>query len=724
MRAGLSYGILRYGGVAALLLASTVGIRSDDAAGQTPASPAASAGQAEPSKPGQERPTFKVQSNLVVVDVTVRDRKGNLIRDLDRGEFRVLEDGVRQEIVTFSLEEIPAAPAGPVEGPAAAGSFVDLTGVPRTEKSRELLEDKRLMILFFDMSSLSTEDLDRSLNTAVDFVTSKASQHDLIGIATYSSSLQLVQDLTNDRGVLLDTLKSLNPTETGETAEEESSEDETSEDVYVPDSVQFNIFNTDRRLSAIESLAKTYREFPERKSVIFFSGGITTTGVENQAQIRATVDASNQANMSIYAVDSRGLVAMPAGGDASRGSAGGRAMFSGDAVSRQTRSLASSQETLATLSYDTGGELFQDTNDLAPVFDKVVNDNQVYYVLGYYSSNTKEDGKFRKIKVEVARPDVKLQARPGYFASKQFSRMTQFERDRQLDEALKVDRPFSDVPFILTANYFRDEGTVNLVPISLQLAGDGIEFQEKGDRREASFDFLARITDLQGKVAGIARDTVQVKLPVQRAEKLRSGQILYNTGFQLPRGPYKLKFLIRDNRTGKLGTVEQPLSVPTLDGRSLQISSVVVGSRLVTETQENSRGVERRGGFAERFRDFGIRRDPLVIEKKRIVPSIGNVFLDRQTLYVLYEVYGAQTDPATKKPQLESQLLILRGNSRVRESKPIETTEWAPDIRGTTDVSVAVPLAGLKKGNYILQIHIRDQVSDTNLFRRVPLVIG
>ena len=716
--------------------------------------------QQQPKKPAQEpRPIFKVQSNLVVVDVTVRDKKGNPIRDLRKEDFTLYEDGVPQEIVTFALESIPTADESQPETPAPAAEPArqPLPSAPRpavinfsapgAERKKEELKDRRVVVMFFDLSSLNTEDLIRSVTTAQQFVSKKATSHDLIAIATYSSTLQLVQDLTNDRQVLMDALKHLDPTDAGNAVEDDLGDPDTSEDSFVPDDVQFNVFNTDRRLSAIETVAKAYREFPERKSLIYFSSGMKTTGIENQSQIRSTVDVANQSNMSIYTVDSRGLQALPPGGGASRGSAGGRAMFSGDAMSRQTANFSSSQETLTTLAADTGGAAFQDTNDLAPVFAKVVADTQTYYIVGYYSANAKEDGKFRKIRLEVRRPDVKIQHRPGYFASKQFLRLTQSERERQLEEALNVDRPFSDLPFILEADYFKEEGSACSVPVTLQLAGDGIQFEEKGNQREAAIEFLARITDPKGKVAGVARDVVQVKLPAQTAEKIKTGQILYSTGFQLRPGEYTLKFLMRDNRTGKLGTFEQALAVPVLDAKSLQTSSIVVGSRLV-DARENSAGVEHRtydgrgrfeggppGGFSGRGPGFGPgpggppgmfgterrTRDPLSYNGKKIVPSIGNVFLNRQTLYVYFQVYGAAEDSQKKKPSLETRLLFLHGKAKALESEAHLVEEWN---RGVATVAMAVPLRSLKKGSYTLQVHVRDNVSDTNTFRRLPIVVN
>jgi len=697
---------------------------------QAAGTPPSAQGTAPPKAQGseQERPTFKVQSNLVVVDVTARDKKGNLIRGLKKEDFTVYEDNVAQQIVTFSQEDIPAAPAGEaasaetVAGALAVGP-VNFNVTPRNERKQEDLEDKRLMILFFDLSSLTTEDLIRSVNTAENYVTRKSTPHDLIAVATYSSTLQIPLDFTNDRDAILKSLKALSPSEAGDTPTEDLSDpDSTSDDVYVPDTVQFNIFNTDRRLSSLETLAKMYREYRERKSLIYFSSGLSTTGVENESQIRSTVDTMNKSNVTMYTVDSRGLVALPPSGDATRSTPGGKALFSGSAMSTQTSNLTSSQETLTTLSHDTGGTAFQDTNDLAPVFDKVINDNQIYYVLGYYSANLKEDGRFRRIRVEVRSADIKLQHRPGYFASKQFLRLTQTERDRQLEEALTVDRPFSDLPFILEADYFKDENNTNVVPVSLQLAGDGVRFEDKGNHREGQFEFLAQITDPKGKVAGIARDTVQVRLPVQTAEKIQAGQILYTTGFQLRPGEYKLKFLIRDNRSGKLGSFEQALDVPSLDGKSLQTSSIVLGSRLV-DAKQDSQGVEHRG-IGDRFRLLGVKRDPLVIEDKRIVPSIGNVFLARQTLYVYFQVYGAADDPQTKKPSLETFLMLLQNKTKVRESQPYAVTAWDKDSKGVASVTMAVPLHGLKRGTYTLQLHLRDDASDTNLFRQLPIVVN
>jgi len=734
--------------------------------------------QQQGEAPRSQRPTYQVESNLVVVDVTVRDRKGNLVGDLTRNDFKIYEDNVPQEIVTFSSENIPIGPvatATTVVAPVTAGGLpepvkptapvVNLGLNPYEPPKKEDLTNKRLVILFFDLSSLGTEDLIRSVDTAHEFIAKQSGPQDLVAIATYSSILQLVQDFTNDRDLLLKTLDAISSPESADTTVEDLSDVDTSDEVFVPDTVQFNIFNTDRRLSALETLAKMYREFPERKSLLYFSSGVTTTGVENNAQIRSTVDNANRSNMSIYTVDSRGLVALPPGGAASQRSPGGRGMFSGASVMRQRSNLSSSQETLTTLAHDTGGQAFTDSNDLSLAIKQVQADTQTYYVLGYFSTNIKEDGKYRKIRVEVVRPDVKVEHRPGYFAMKAFSQLTQQERDLHLQQAMNVDRPFADVPVILQADYFRKDNSTSLVPISIELQGDSVKFEDKGSNKEAKFEFLAQVTDPKGRVTGVARDQVQVRLPADRADKIKAGGIFYSTGFQLRPGDYKLKFLVRDNGTGKLGGFEQPLTVPALDLKKLDTSSIVLGSQLMSSRGDAGSGVAHQG-MMRRFQELGIGYDPLVIGNRKIVPSIGNVFLNRQTVYVFFQVYGAAAEQQTDKPLIETDLMLLKDNTKILESQPELVQEWTKetmlpgfggrggpgrgdlgamggmgrgdrgdqaargrgalpteDRKGEATVAISLPLKSLKPGTYTLQIHVRDTVADVNLFRRVPIVI-
>ncbi len=718
----------------------------------------------------QAKKAIQVESDLVVVDATVRDRKDNLVSDLKKEEFRIFEDNVPQEIVTFAVENIPVGPAQGAATPAAALIAPAAAAKPATAEpqvvnlslktdeppAKEDLANKRLIILFFDLSSLATEDLIRSVDTARDFVTKQAGPQDLLAIATYSSILQLVQDFTNDHGVLLNVLNGLSSPESGESTAADLGDQDTSSDVFVPDTGQFDVFNTDRRLAAIETLAKMYREFPERKSLLYFSSGVTTTGVENNAQIRSTVDSATRSNLSIYPVDSRGLVALPPGGDASQGAARGTAMFTGAATIRQRSNLAGSQETMTTLAHDTGGKEFTDTNDLSLAIQQAQADTQSYYVLGYFSTNSKQDGKYRKIRVEVNRPDLRVDHRPGYFASKAWNQLNQQERDLQLQQALNVDRPFNDVPLILQADYFRNDDKTSIVPVSIELDGDGVTFTDKGVNRQAKFEFLVQVVDPKGRVPALARDNVQVSVPADKVEKVKAGGIYYSTGFEVKPGDYRLKFLVRDDGSGKLGSFEEPIHVPSVDLKTLDTSSIILGNRLVDASGAGAASGITHQGAMQRFQDLGFGYNPLVTGDKRIIPSVGNIFLNGQTVYVYFQVYGAAANHESQKPLIATYLMLMRDNTKILESKPEIVQDWTKqgggsgfgsvagqrvggargfggpggfggpsteDRKGEATVAIALPLKSMKKGTYTLQIHVWDTIADQHLYRRVPIVI-
>jgi VWFA-related protein len=151
----------------------------------------------------------------------------------------------------------------------------------------------------------------------------------------------------------------------------------------------------------------------QKKSMLYFSGGLSRQGIENQASLRAATNEAAKANMAIYSVDTRGLQALPPVGDASKGSIRGTSGYSGKAVTAQFSANFASQETLGTLSMDTGGKAFFDSNDFAPAFMQVQHDTEAYYIIGFKSTNQAQDGSYRHLTVKVNRPDVTLTYRTG-----------------------------------------------------------------------------------------------------------------------------------------------------------------------------------------------------------------------------------------------------------------------------------------------------------------------
>ena len=596
---------------------------------------------------------FKVSTDLVLVDVVVTDKKGSPIRNLAPKDFHVFEDGVEQSIQVFKFEDVtkyeaelkqasappPASPKPAVEGSAPVKITI--------AKNEELAySNRRLIVMMFDLSSLDVQDAIYARKSAEDYIRTKISPVDLVAVVVMAASLRVVQDFTNDHDLLVAALNKIklgqssglaamgqtDPTADDPTGTAENTNEDTS-DPFSVDDTQFNIFNTDRKLVAIESIAKMLKDLPEKKSLIHFSSGLQTTGIENEAQVRATVDAANRANMSIYAVDSRGLIAAPPGGDASHGGTGGTAMFSGGSQRNGLTQIASSQETLTTLSEDTGGRAFLDTNDLGQVFDQVQQDTQAYYLVGYYPSNTKHDGRFRKIKVSVDTPGAQIRFRPGYFAPKEFGQFTKEEREHQLEEVLNSDTPFSDLPFILAAYSFKAENPKNpkdnqmFVPVSLRLPSSDVPFLEKRNGKEAEFDFVGQVLDpAKGNtMISYVKDAIHVKLDETTYARISAGgSIQYDTGFYLRPGDYKMKFIIREDQTGKMGTFEQDLKIPDLSKQPLQMSSVILSSQL--QPVEKETRVTRRNDRDTLLQEQDKIPNPLVQHGEKIVPNVGHVF--------------------------------------------------------------------------------------------------
>ncbi|MFI5176363.1 MAG: VWA domain-containing protein, partial [Terriglobia bacterium] len=333
---------------------------------------------------------FKVYSDLVLVDVVVTDKKGNPIRNLAKKDFHVFEDGVEQSIEVFRFEDVTQfeaerakEPSPPLPAPTAAPPAQPVQKTLATQKAEEArYSNRRLIVMMFDLTSLDVPDAIFARKSAEEFIHTRIAPADLMAVVVMSATLRVVQDFTNDQSLLLAALNKVKLGQSSElvaqgatdttsgdiTGTAENTNEDTS-DAYSLDETQFNIFNTDRKLMAIESVAKMLKDLPEKKSLIHFSSGLQTTGIENQSQLVATVNAARRSNMSIYAVDARGLIATPAGGDASHGGTGGTAMFSGASQRSGLSNIDAAQETLTTLSEDTGGRAFLDTNDLGQVFD-------------------------------------------------------------------------------------------------------------------------------------------------------------------------------------------------------------------------------------------------------------------------------------------------------------------------------------------------------------------
>jgi VWFA-related protein len=663
---------------------------------------------------------MSVNANIVLTNVVVRDKKtGAVVKGLKASDFTVIEDKKPQRLVSFDYQNVDEA-AALNEKTTTSGktSIADLLE-RNFAASPEQLKDHRLIVLFFDLSSMQDEDIDRAVDAATDYVNKQMAPADLVALVSMATGLSMDQDFTSDKTALLRGLAKYNGSDdTGFANGGTGTTDATSDDTtaFAVDDTEYNSLNTDRELLAIRAISKSLERVDQRKSMLYFSGGLTRNGIENQASLRAATNEAAKANLAIYSVDTRGLQALPPVGDASKGSLRGNSAYSGAAATAQLSANFGSQETLSTLAADTGGKFFSDSNDFAPAFQQVQHDTEAYYILGFHSTNAARDGTFRHLTIKVDRNDVKLEFRPGYYAPADFQHQKTEDRELALTEQMRSDIPATDVAVYLQALYFKQSETTSFIPVSLIVPGSQIPFVSGGNQDKASLDILGQVKNAQGITVGNVRETV--KLALDASQQVKRKNIQYSTGFTLAPGRYHLKFIVRENQTGNMGSFETDIQVPDLKKVPLKLSSVVLASQRVPSTTKDS-------------------GSPLVRDGLEWIPNVPHVFRQDQHLYLLYEVYdptrarGAPQPAAS--PGLErreggpvkvlTSIEFLSGGSKVYET-PLVTADTVNDPqRNAVAFQFDVPLTGLAPGTYICQVNVIDDAGGSFTFPRTALRI-
>jgi VWFA-related protein len=681
--------------------------------------PMAGHAQQPTQQPNSSTFTMKVQTDIVLTNVVVRDKKtGEVVKGLKESDFTILENGKPQKIASFDYQNVDVAAVlrenSTVTGKATIADLLNRNFAA----SPEALRDHRLIVMFFDLSSMQPEDIDRAVQSAQDYVNKKMQPADLVALVSMATGLSMDQDFTSDKTALLKGLGKYNGTEgtgfangneggtSGGTADDASS--------FTADDSEYNALNTDRELYAIRTIAKSLERVDQRKSMLYFSGGLTRQGIENQASMRAATNEAVKANMAIYSVDSRGLEAMPPVGNASKGSLRGTAAYNGGAMQSNLDANFGSQETLATLSSDTGGKAFFDSNDFAPAFQQVQHDTEAYYILGFHSTDTARDGSYRHLTVKLNRSDVKIDYRPGYYAPADFQHQKTEDREVALTEQLQSDLPATDVAVYLQALYFRLEGDRFFVPVSLIVPGSQIHSVKNGDRDKANIDVMGQVKNAQGIIVGNVRDNV--KLALDAAQQVQRKNIQYSTGFTLAPGRYHVKFVVRENQTGAMGSFETDLQVPDLKKSPLKLSSIVLSSQRVPNTAKKT-------------------VSPLVRDGVEWIPNVPHVFRQDQHLYFLYEVYDPTKQKGAAEPasspgltrreggpvRVLTSIEFLSGGVKVYETPLVESNAINIPERGAVAFQFDVPLAQLKPGTYVCQVNVIDDAGGSFSFPRMAM---
>jgi len=692
-------------GIAAVLLAAQALSAQQPAAGQQPVQP----------------PTFRAKTQLIIRNVTVKDKSGKVIEGLTASDFVVTEDKEPQDIAFVEFQQLrksaetatPMAsapppsvqPPTPLEGQAAVISSPPGGGIR--------YQDRKLLVLYFDTSSMFGGDLIRAYLNARKYVESMMSPSDVMAIMEYKGgAVRVRQDFTDDRPRLVEII---NKMIYGEDQDGDGFPDNPElGTAFGQNDAEFNLFNTDRQLAALQTAITMLKPLPEQKTLIYFASGIRLNGSDNQAQMRATVNAAIKANVTLNPIDARGLVALAPLGDATQRSPGGMGMFTGALAANVTTNFQRSQDTLYALAKDTGGTAMFDYNDLSRGIVQAADNIDSYYIIGYYTSHDTKDGKYRRVTIAVnGNQQAELAYSPGYFAEKDYTRFSSSERDRQLEEAFMAEDPVTEMPIAMELNYFQLNRAEYFIPVSVKIPGSELQLAKKRGAARALLDVIAEVKDDNGYTQQNVRDKIDIELSNKEVDQLASSPIQYETGFTLLPGKYIVKLLVRDTVTGRVGTYQAAFTVPNLEKeeKRLPISTVVLSSQLVKQGDELHTVKKAEAAQAA---------SPLMFDGQKMTPSVTRVFSKTKDLYVFLQAYERKYE--SMQP-LIAYVTFYRGDEKAFETTPLAVTEGIDPKTKAIPLRFTVPLENMPTGRYDVQVSVLEPQGQKAAFWQAPIVV-
>lgn len=660
---------------------------------------------------------FTASTQLVVETVNVKDKSGKPIEGLTAKDFTVTEDGVPQAIKFFEYQKLEENAAPLPTANAAGARVVDKlvhTQIAPEQPGNTRYRDRRLLALYFDMTAMPPQDQLRALGAAEKFVKSQMTGSDQMAILRFSgSSVDVLSDFTADRDKLLTVIETLIVGEGS--GNDESTNDDSTADIgaaFGQDDSEFNIFNTDRQLSALQTAAKMLGNLSEKKALIYFASGLRLNGIDNQAQLHATINAAIRAGVSFWPIDARGLVASAPLGDATTGSPGGIGMYNGASAQAVAANFQRSQDTLWALAGDTGGKALLDYNDLTRGILQARASFTSYYILGYYTTNENLNGKFRRIKISLNGAEGNLEYRQGYFAGKQFNKFTAADKERQLEDALMLGDPITELTIRMEINYFQLNRAEYFVPVAVKIPGRELALARRGGAEHTLIDFIGEVKDEFGTTMSNVRDKVDIKLTGETAAQLAKSPIQYQAGFTLLPGKYTMKFLARDSETGRIGTYQTTFVIPNLNKevKRIPISSVVLSSQKV----------ELKDALYTVKKDTAEAVNPLVLNGEKLIPSVTRVFSKSRDMYVYLQAYEPGIDEVQP---LVAFVTFYRAQSKAFETAPVKLLTDNGSKLKTVPVRFDVPLNTLAPGEYTCQVTLLNPSGQKAAFWRSDIML-
>jgi len=359
-----------------------------------------------------------------------------------------------------------------------------------------------------------------------------------------------------------------------------------------------------------------------------------------------------------------------------------------------------------------------DNNDLSVGIVQAEQAITSYYVIGYYPTNANPDGKFRRIKISLKETaTAKLDYRQGYYAGKTFNKFTTADKERQLEDALMLGDPITDLTIAMELNYFQLNRAEYFVPVTVKIPGNELVLARSGGAERTLIDFIGEIKDPFGTTIQNLRDKVDIKLSGEAAGELQRRPIEYDTGFTLLPGKYVIKILARDAETGRIGTYMTPFEVPNLmkEDKKIPISSVVLSSQRVDMKEALFNATKDKTAAAA-----AVAVNPLVVEGQKLIPSVTRVFSKSRDMFVYLQAYERN---ATTTQPLVAFVTFYRGQTKAFETTPLQVVDGLDPKSKALPLKFSLSLSKLPVGEYNCQVTVLDPTGQKVAFWQSPVML-
>src|SRR5690349_22245978 len=675
----------------------------------------------------------KVKSNLVNIDVIVKDKKGKYVSDLKPEDFTITEDGQAQKIEFFDAPVVRTETRKPGETTAD----VTVAAGPGTTPIRNYVA------LVLDSQTTDFTNLKPVREGAIKYVQEQVTDADAVAILSVTNGLQMLQSFTHDKTKLVaaiekfgspdaksfeqkdiaehiaslrDFLNSAPPAGSGAISSPAAGSQQAQIMLAQTVLAQFIRLRTALSLqqarpvlAALAAIAEGLRPIPGKKTVVLFSQGFVTPAVLDW-QVQSTIDIANRANVAVYIIDSAGLRAgaptsgalvpsSPLAGVSGATSQEQRIRaVGGETVFDNVRQEGQSREydILYRISGDTGGKFFKGSNDISLGLERIDEEIHARYTLAYRSTNQNFDGTFRKIKIEVRRPDAQIISRNGYYAIPPEEIMLLSPADKKLLSGFAAAQANPELPVFVTLSQFRSREGLYTVPVAIELPPTAVTFERKGDKRLMQLEVLGVLKAGSERVLSRLGGNFDVNLSDADYQAIVSNNIFYRQDMVVAPGEYTLDLMVRDKESGKTSAKRETFVLPEPDGEFA--ATPIVLSRFVEQARLPALGADDPG-------------DVFVNGRTKIRPSSRREFQAADNLIMFLSVYNAANSPDTGKPLVRVTVRLFKDGQPA--TKPFDYVLSSVENQPVPHLTFAeyIKLAGLAPGKYTAAIEIKDMVT-------------